>query len=269
LVKCGECGFVFVERIPTTDELTRHYSGLYSERQESYEWISPVTSKRFHEWLDFMEPYRKLNRILDVGCGVGHFLSHARDRGWEVHGTEFTDISVDACKKKGIHMKQGPLRSEYYEPESFDIITSLGVIEHINNPCEELPQMRSLLRPGGLLYITTPNFNSVSRDLLGEKWNVISYPGHLCYYTSRTLTRVLHSHGFKKKKMEATGVSITRLRASVDRVDVKAVTASSADEKLRSSLENNKVLYRVKSMVNSLLTITGKGDELKASFVRE
>jgi hypothetical protein len=69
--------------------------------------------------------------------------------------------------------------------------------------------------------------------------------------------------------MEATGVSITRLRASVDRVDVKAVTASSADEKLRSSLENNKVLYRVKSMVNSLLTITGKGDELKASFVRE
>jgi SAM-dependent methyltransferase len=207
-------------------------------------------------------------RIEEAELEVAYTLLDSRAAVRELVGIA-DDLAEDSCKKKGIHMKQGALRSEDYEPESFDIITSLGVIEHINNPCEELSRMRSLLRPGGLLYITTPNWNSVSRDLLGEKWNVISYPGHLCYYTSRTLTRVLHSHGFKKKKMEATGVSITRLRASVDRVDVKAVTASSADEKLRSRLENNKVLYRVKSMVNSLLTITGKGDELKASFVRE
>src|SRR5262245_18500076 len=86
LVECTDCGFVFVGRIPSAQELDEHYNRVYTENEQSYEWLSPVTTKRFYELLDFMEPYRKTGRLLDVGCGVGHFLKHALDRGWEAHG---------------------------------------------------------------------------------------------------------------------------------------------------------------------------------------
>src|SRR5712691_7734277 len=73
LVKCGPCGLVFCSRVPTVEELTEHYS-KYPRDQP----ISPITVKRYEALLSKVEPYRKLNRILDVGCGDGHFLETAR-----------------------------------------------------------------------------------------------------------------------------------------------------------------------------------------------
>ncbi|MCA1709070.1 MAG: class I SAM-dependent methyltransferase, partial [Actinobacteria bacterium] len=163
LTRCEACRFVFVSRVPTPKELDEHYSLTYRENEQGYEWLSPVTSKRFDEWLEMMAPYRgERSRILDVGCGVGHFLVHAQQRGWEAHGTEYPEYAVEICRRHGIEMHAGPLRPENYEPESFDVVTSLGVIEHINNPLDEVRKIHALLRPGGLCWVTTPNWNSLS-----------------------------------------------------------------------------------------------------------
>ena len=70
-------------------------------------------------------------------------------------------------------MELGVLDPTKYEPESFDIVCSFEVIEHINNPREELSNFNKLLRPGGLVYCTTPNFNAVERYQLGSDWNVL------------------------------------------------------------------------------------------------
>lgn len=262
LVRCATCTFVFSGWVPTVDELVRHYSGLFDDCSRGYEWVSPITRKRLDEWLDYMEPYRSVNRILDVGCGVGHFLRQAVDRGWEAHGTEYTDNAVAICRTKGIHMRQGPLRASDYPPESFDIVTSLGVIEHINNPVDELSAMFRVLRPGGLLYLTTPNFNALSRNLLGGSWNVIEYPGHLCYYTPGTIDDVLRRSGFKKITTKSTGFSLSRIGASLHGRGIPFSSPDSADERLRNVFEGNRVLRAVKRSINWALTITGKGDEL-------
>jgi 2-polyprenyl-3-methyl-5-hydroxy-6-metoxy-1,4-benzoquinol methylase len=263
LVQCDSCGFVFAKPIPTLEELEKHY-----EQYERNDFFSPITIKRYHEILDSFEPYRKNGRLLDVGCGIGYFLEVAKTRGWDVYGTEFTDEAVEICDKKGINIHKGVLSIDNYEPDFFDVITSFEVIEHINNPREELRNFNTLLRKGGLVYITTPNFNSLLRYRLKSDYNVIVYPEHLSYYSPNTLTKVFHLSGFKKLKVQATGISLTRLRTSKGTSDQAYISENSDDEKLRGKFESNKILGMVKILLNYLLSFFGVGDSLKGYFVK-
>ena len=263
LCKCKSCSFVFSEKIPSEIELINYYNG-YGRN----DYLSPITIKRYHELLDKMEVFRKTNRILDVGCGIGYFLEVAIERGWEVYGTEYTDKALEICSKKGINMMQGKLDSANYEQEFFDVITSFEVIEHINNPNQEIQHFQRILRKGGLVYITTPNFNSLLRYRLKEQYNVITYPEHLSYYTPYTLNKLFSLNGLKKKKIETTGISITRLKTSQNKSNEKFVSANSADEKLRTKFENKRALNYLKNSANLFLTILGCGDSLKGWFVK-
>lgn len=205
---------------------------------------------------------------MDVGCGIGYFLEIAQQRGWEVFGSEFTDEAVRICREKGINMWQGKLDPEYFTPGSFDVVTSFEVLEHIYNPREEIQNFHKLLRSGGIVYLTTPNFNSLSRVLLKEKWDVLDYPEHLCYYTPKTIQRLFSDAGFIKDRIEATGISITRLRKSMKLSREKNISATSTDEKLRVGLERNPLFYFLKKTMNRMLILSGAGDSLKGTFVK-
>ena len=207
--------------------------------------------------------------MIDVGCGIGYFLEAAKERGWDVYGTEYTDEAVAICRSKGIKMQQGKLNASNYESASFDVLISIEVIEHINNPSEEVEHFSRIVRPGGAVYLTTPNFNSISRLLLKEKWNVLSYPEHLCYYTPRTIQHLFSRHRFRKMKTETTGISISRIQSSVTHTPEQSVSPTSKDEALRKTLESNKLLMLLKSLANKMLTIFGTGDSLKATFVKQ
>ena len=80
----------------------------------------------------------------------------------------------------------------------FDVIVSSETIEHINNPRQEISNIHQLLRKGGLLYVTTPNFNSYVRRFTKAQYDIIKYPEHLSYYTKKTLNKLLKQTGFKK-----------------------------------------------------------------------
>lgn len=263
LCKCQNCGFVFSRQIPTEQELIEHYEG-YGRN----DYLSPITIKRYHQLLDSFEPYRKTGKILDVGCGIGYFLDVAKERGWEVYGTEYTDEAIEICSQKGISMKQGKLDPHNYDPESFDVITSFEVIEHINNPIEEITNFYSLLRKGGLVYLTTPNFNALLRYRLKAEYNVIVYPEHLSYYTPKTIKRLFKQIGFKTEKIETTGFSLTRLRTSQGSSDQEYISETSDDEKLRGKFETKWYLKVAKNLINTVLTLTGKGDSLKVRFTK-
>ena len=263
LVKCLSCKFVFCEPIPTELELEKHY-----ENYGRNDYLSPLTIKRYHEILDSFEPYRKTNRLIDVGCGIGYFLIEAQKRGWEVYGTEFTDEAIEICSQKGIKMNKGILAPENYNSQEFDVITSFEVIEHINNPQEELCNFNKILRRGGLVYCTTPNFNSLLRYRLKEKYNVLCYPEHLSYYTPRTLRKVFNRTGFKTKRIKATGISLTRLKTSQSFSNQEIISKKSDDEIVRNRLENNFFLKFIKFLVNWNLTFFGVGDALKGYFVK-
>jgi len=263
LCQCQSCNFVFSKKIPSSIELEDHYKGY-----ERTDYLSPITIKRYHELLDQFEPFRKTNKIIDVGCGIGYFLEEAKKRGWEIYGTEFTDEAVQICSEKGIHIKKGILNPGDYKPGMFDIITFFEVIEHINDPKNELNSFHSILRSGGLVYVTTPNFNSLLRYRLKAAYNVICYPEHLSYYTSKTLKKVFEHFGFNKLKIETTGISLTRLKTSKGASNQQFISAGSDDEKIRNQVESKWYLQLAKKIINSILTFFGKGDSLKGWFVK-
>lgn len=263
LVQCKRCGFVFCKRIPTATELVKHY-----EQYSRANIISPITLKRYEQLLEKFEPYRKTNNIIDVGCGDGFFLQVAKQKGWNVYGTEFTEKAVEVCSAKGISMQQGPLDIANYNGIQFDVVTSFEVIEHINNPNEEIAKFNNLLRTGGIVYATTPNFNSISRSLLKGTWSVIEYPEHLSYYTATTIKKLFAKHGFKTLSITVSGLSIDRIRQGIGKKDTRP-TFTGSDEKIRQQADSSFLYQLAFKTVNGILNLTRKGDSLKGFFQKK
>jgi 2-polyprenyl-3-methyl-5-hydroxy-6-metoxy-1,4-benzoquinol methylase len=262
LIKCKKCDFIFMNKIPTDTELQEHYSTYsYTEDQS----INPLTLESYNELLDHFEKYRKSNNIIDIGCGQGWFLEAAKQKGWNVFGTEYSKKAIELCIKKGLNMKEGVINPLHYKNIEFDVVFSSEVLEHINNPISELSIIYNLLRKGGLLYLTTPNFNCYLRYQLKDKYDIISYPEHLSYYTNKTLNKVLSQTGFKKKKLLTTGISITRFERSKG-IRTESIDHISKDEKLRKLMSSNLIMKNAKKIANRLLTIFGLGMTLKAYY---
>lgn len=264
LVKCESCKLVFAHKVPSLEELNEHYK-FYSYAGEAQ--LSEMTKAAYSKLLDEFEKFRKTNRILDTGCGRGWFLEEAKKRGWEVYGTEFSEAAIEVCTKKGIQMKRGALSHDQFESNYFDVVTSIEVIEHINNPLTDLEVIHSFLRSGGLFYCTTPNFNSVMRYYLKEKYNVIEYPEHLTYYTKKTLTYTIEKFPFKRYKFLSTGISITRIKQSLSKPDVQV--NHSNDENMREAISKKWYLDVAKRVLNTFFTWTNTGLTLKAYYIKK
>lgn len=167
LAKCKTCGLVFSARTPTGEELQAHYSHKYSNKYAPDVWVSPITRLRLKELVSEFEPFRETGRILDVGCGQGLLLEEAKSQGWSCYGTEYSEDAIDFGRARGFVMHVGELKADSFEPNSFDVVALTEVVEHMSNPLEDLRTVSGFLRDGGFLYLTTPNFNSLSRRTLG------------------------------------------------------------------------------------------------------
>ena len=122
---------------------------------------------------------------------------------------------------------------------------------------------------GGLAYVTTPNFNSLSRHILKSKYNIITYPEHLSYYSPRTLKKLFKKSGFKNKKIKTTGISLTRYKTSSGKSNQKFISDVSDDEKIRTKIESNSYLKKAIILLNFILSVFGVGDNLKGWFIKD
>lgn len=206
LVRCSKCDLVAVANPPTTEELSRLYD---SEHGYHTDWLDPDSDAAARERAAAAEqasviseqPFR--GRLCDVGCSVGFFLDEARARGWEVTGVEMNPTTADTARETfGLDVHTGTTATVDLEPGSFDVVTLWDVIEHVPDPPETLAEVRELLRPGGTLWLETPNidglFPRVSYGLgrrLGH-WPHPEPPFHLFQFSVDTLTRVLNDAGF-------------------------------------------------------------------------
>ncbi|MCW8914451.1 MAG: class I SAM-dependent methyltransferase [Magnetovibrio sp.] len=141
-------------------------------------------------------------KMLEIGCGLGNFLLSAQQRGYDVHGIDVSQSAVDQANKAlGENRAQaGFLENLNLTPGSYDIVVLADVIEHVRDPKAFLELVRTLLRPGGILFVAVPSLDSLSARLMGRYW--VEYKlEHLFYFNRKTLTQLLGTNGFEKIKI--------------------------------------------------------------------
>jgi 2-polyprenyl-3-methyl-5-hydroxy-6-metoxy-1,4-benzoquinol methylase len=138
-------------------------------------------------------------RLLDVGCGNGVFVDRMCQLGWRAEGVDLDPRSVQRAQALGRSVRlasveevgQGP-------PRCYDAITMSHVIEHLYSPVEALEQLRRLLRPGGTLWIATPNVDSLGHNRFGPHWRGLEVPRHVALFSASSLLDRLRAAGFSE-----------------------------------------------------------------------
>jgi SAM-dependent methyltransferase len=148
-------------------------------------------------------------RLLEIGCGAGFFLKAAEHDGWDVCGIELSEAGCAfAVERLGLRVRREQAEQLSFEPESFDIVAMFDVIEHVLDPRAILAAVHRVLRPGGLVLISTPNLNAFSRTALGVSWAVLSPREHLYYFTEATLEQLLERCGFDRVEHTRRNISL-------------------------------------------------------------
>jgi SAM-dependent methyltransferase len=137
-------------------------------------------------------------RLLDVGCGRGDYLVHARGLGWDVTGIELDLGAAELARGQGIQVVPRPLAEGGFASGWFDAVTMNHVIEHFHDPWAALGETLRILKPGGLLWISTPNIDSPLHRRFGQSWRGLEAPRHLVLFCRTALRNLLRDAGFTR-----------------------------------------------------------------------
>lgn len=171
--------------------------------------------------------------LLDAGCGIGNFLLAAREAGWRVAGLEASEKAARIARSRGLEIETSRLEESRLAPEAFDVVTLWDVLAHFEDPVGAMQVVHKTLRPGGAVFLETPNEGfwvrsavrklfSVSRgriDLLGYFY----YPDHRFYFTTATIRQILERAGFRNVEVwqEVTSPAKARLKIAPGRFPLR------------------------------------------------
>ena len=140
--------------------------------------------------------YKGQGDLLDVGCGMGDFCGLAKEAGFRVFGTEFSDQYAEIAKRRAgaEHIYVGRVQEIDFKNKTFDVISLWHVFEHLPDPLPTLVSLKGLVKPGGVISIEVPNVEQ-NRKRLMYQVDIEDYPidrlEHLFYYSAvRCRTRV-------------------------------------------------------------------------------
>jgi len=207
---CGSCGLQFLNPRPTFSQLSEKvYNDSYWPEIDSPPQPTEAQAIQFEAHLAGYERLRgrsatHTRKILDVGCGKGLFLRHAQNEGWDIFGT---DISLTpAVKRLMCPLWQGRINEINFGKERFDVVRINHVLEHTQNPLEELSRIREVLAPGGMIHISVPNLGGLSPLVKGlqsrlglkrHRWRHYACVHHLFFFTPKTLRSVVEAAGLR------------------------------------------------------------------------
>jgi SAM-dependent methyltransferase len=190
MVTC-RCGLSFVSpRLPDAELMARLQDWAVQDTVDAARLalaFEPATMALYARHVDRLtRALGKPGRLLDVGCATGAFMVAARDKGWAVEGLEVGQASA--------------------------------AVEHLPAPVAALRKLRSWLRPGGRLFLTTPNFDSLFRRLHGPKWWVVNCEDeHIVLFTPSTMQRALQQAGFAVEWLDTRSIDHAGLLAQARR----------------------------------------------------
>ena len=196
VVKCRPCGLVYVSPRAVAAPDADYAGGSYGFSRSHLADMGVDGRPHPERVLDELGKSSG-SRLLDIGCGTGTFLLAARRRGWEVSGVELSPYAAAVARRRGLEVRVGALSEARYPERSFDVVTLLDLIEHLEDPRAELREVHRVLVPGGRVVVETPNWRSIYRCLLRARWAALQPRVHILYFEGPTLRRLLESGGFE------------------------------------------------------------------------
>jgi 2-polyprenyl-3-methyl-5-hydroxy-6-metoxy-1,4-benzoquinol methylase len=216
IVRCVSCGLArqtnYASTLSNLDGSFKNVESYYKTRKSYDANEIKLDTKKFALTLDIRLEIEKRTKpggkILDVGCGRGEFLTKLKETGFDVYGVE-PSISIASIIREQLKI---PVAVSMYEeslflPNSFDVITFIQVLEHLENPMETLAVAYKHLKVNGLLVINVPSFNN-PRILAYRvvRWKELVLrdfiPSHCYYYTRTTLSKLVANVGFNVIRAE-------------------------------------------------------------------
>lgn len=267
LWKCCRCASIYTkpwagEQGHKSHEIKDLYDHYYDRARFE---IHPVAATSYERLVASFTSYRSSGRWLDVGYGEGGLLEIAAQHGWVCHGVEISPAALQYGERRGWVVSADVENDARFPHGGFDVVTMMECIEHLVDPQRLIFNAAKLLRPGGILHLTTPNARSLNCRLLGLKWSVVSPPEHLTLWTTSALRDAVMAAGFARPRIRAVGFNPFDLRSVLRRGREKQAEEGRTDMAyaLNDALSRSAVRRLAKGVINAGLSAAQAGDTLK------
>lgn len=194
LVRCDRCAFVYLNPRPIKKEMKQYYPNFTHSLASFPKVMPPAFLWRFRQ----IENRQKGGRLLDVGCGNGLFLVFALERGWDGYGLDNSASAIQMARQRlDDRVTLTTLLETCYSSNSFDVVSFFEVLEHLPSPTDYLREVHRILKPGGWICISVPNFASLERSIFRKWWIGLDAPRHLQQFNPNSLRLILENAGFE------------------------------------------------------------------------
>jgi len=208
---CQACELAQLFPLPTDAELAALYGSRdYFEGNDQvgyadYAASRPQLQRTFQRKLDALLAHGPVRDLFEVGCGTGEYLQQAKRAGIaRVVGLDRNPWAIEQVRAAGLEARVGSIECLVGD-EPFDAAVMLDLIEHVTDPIPFLRTVRGHLRPGGRLFIMTPNIRSWLARVSGQRWVSFKIPEHVFYYSPRSIRALLDRAGFDTVSVRPTG----------------------------------------------------------------
>lgn len=198
ILKCNNCEVVFSWPLRASQDV---YDSAYTKKGDYQKYIDigvDAESGAYHlTWAmrNFLKFSMPKGKLLDIGCSTGAFMQSAKNMGWKVEGVEISYKAAAMAKKLTNSKVFIGKVEEFQSDEKFDAITAWEVLEHVEDPLEFIESCQKLLKPNGILALSTPNWNSpwVKKSNKDEHWP----PFHLTFWNRFTIKTLFDKSNLK------------------------------------------------------------------------
>ena len=206
ICRCELCGLEQTTPLPSPEELTDLYAAHYNfggGRGGLYGWLREwfLSSVFYRLWIVIdgdisFHGIKGTGRLVDIGCNEGRGLCLYRVNGFDAEGLEINPVAAAVARQKGFVVHEGDIAG--FSPDDlFDVAVLSNVLEHALDPKSLLARLHNILKPGGEVWITCPNSDSLLRRIFGRFWINWHVPFHIVHFSPATLARILEENGFR------------------------------------------------------------------------
>jgi 2-polyprenyl-3-methyl-5-hydroxy-6-metoxy-1,4-benzoquinol methylase len=206
ILRCPSCSLLFRGDPPDRDTLEKIYGPEYFfasagelQGQGYLDYLAEEDEHRRNarRRLRFLGRYAPTGSLLDIGCAAGFFLDEARRIGWTASGIDVSEAMAGYARDRlGLPVLTTRFLDVQIGDVQFDALTMWDYIEHVVDPRAELQRAAELLRPSGILALSTGDAGSRVARVSGRRWHLLTPRHHNFFFTRANLARYLEEQGF-------------------------------------------------------------------------